>query len=194
MSAMPKTSMQAMMIVAVLAIVPAALAASVATRVVLYAPYGIDGRLRSGFTASLPVHGSCWTSSLASTRPDAWRCMTGNFIHDPCFSNPAKTQVACPSDPFRKAVLVIDLDKALPAHYGQSGQSPWALRLANGAICGFVTGATGVVAGMRLNYGCTGKGWVIGEVDRSTRPWRVFYTPDTQSGDYVQVDVSEAVL
>ena len=191
---MLRSSMQAMRIAAMLTIVPAAVAASGTTRVVLYTPYGIDGRLQSGFTATSAVQGSCWTSSLSSTRPDAWRCMIGNFIHDPCFSDSAKTQVACPSDPFEKAVLIIDLDKALPAHSGSSGQSPWAVRLANGTICSFITGATGVVAGMRLNYGCTDKGWVLGDVDRSSQPWRVFYTRNIQSGDYVQIDVSEAVL
>jgi hypothetical protein len=190
---MPRSSMQAVLIAAVLTIVPAALAAGGTTRVVLYAPYGIDGGLRPGFTTTSSVHGSCWSSSASSTRPDAWRCMTGNLIHDPCFSNPAKTQVACPSDPFAKAIMVIDLDKALPARHGSSGPSPWALRLANGAKCSIVTGATGVVAGMRLNYGCDNKGWVLGDVDQSSQPWRVFFTPEFRSADYVQIDISEAV-
>jgi hypothetical protein len=183
-----------MPIAAMLTIVSAAVAADASTRVVLYTPYGIDGRLRLGFTASASVQGSCWTSSLASSRPDAWRCMAGNFIHDPCFSGSAKTQVACPSDPFEKVVLIIDLGKALPPHSGSSGQSPWAVRLANGVICSFITGATGVVAGMRLNYGCTDKGWILGEVDRSSQPWSVFYTRDIQSGDYVKIDVAEVIL
>jgi hypothetical protein len=191
---MSRTYIRTILIVVLAAIVPTRLAATGATRVVLYAPYSsIEGDLRSGFTITSTVHGSCWIGSLASTRPDAWRCMAGNFIHDPCFSNPTKIQVACPPDPFAKAVLLIDLNKGLPSHGSSSGLSPWAMRLANGAKCIFVTGATGVVAGMRLNYECDPKGWVLGDLDRSSQPWRVFFTPEFHGADYVQVDVSEAV-
>ena len=52
---------------------------------------------------------------------------------------------------------------------------PWALDLANGLRCTFLTGATSGVAGMRVNYGCDdGKTWIIGDVDRSLPKWRVF--------------------
>jgi hypothetical protein len=72
--------------------------------------------------------------------------------------------------------------------------SPWALVLANGARCQMVTGATGAVAGMRLNYGCSSKGWVLGTVDRSAEPWIVFYSANPDGADYTKVAVREAIL
>jgi hypothetical protein len=173
-------------------LMPAALSAEPATRVILFAPFGIGG-IQADLKVSSTVHGSCWISSLTSPRADAWRCATGNFIHDPCFSNTAETRVACP-DLFSKRVLVIVLDKQLPRHEGATEPTPWALMLANGAKCALVSGATGVIAGMRLNYACNSKGWVLGEVDRSIEPWRVFYTETTSSSDYTRVSVRKAIL
>ena len=114
-----------------LALLPAATLGAEATRVVLYAPFGFDG-LRSDFHVSSKIHGSCWTGSIASPRSDAWRCMVANRIYDPCFSNGGLSSVACPTDAFSKTVILIVLDKPLPAHYGNHGNpSPWALLLSN---------------------------------------------------------------
>jgi hypothetical protein len=44
---------------------------------------------------------------------------------------------------------------------------------------------------MRLNYGC-GDGLVVGDPDRSSPVWRVFYAPREGSGNLVQVDVRVA--
>jgi hypothetical protein len=32
--------------------------------------------------------GECWTDSIAVARAGVWRCMLGNEIRDPCFTNP----------------------------------------------------------------------------------------------------------
>ena len=51
---------------------------------------------------------------------------------------------------------------------------PWALELADGSRCALLTGATGAVAGMRVNYGCEGdRVSIVGDVDRRGRRWRV---------------------
>jgi hypothetical protein len=65
---------------------------------------------------------------------------------------------------------------------------PWALELANGSRCGLLTGATAVLAGQRINYGCDDGGLVIGEVDRSAAMWTVAYLADGASAtDLVDV-------
>ena len=65
---------------------------------------------------------------------------------------------------------------------------PWALELATGSRCGLLTGATAVLAGQRINYGCDDGGVVIGEVDRSTPMWTVAYLADGASAsDLVDV-------
>jgi len=63
-----------------------------------------------------PRDGSCWTESIAVTRPGAWRCMIGNEIHDPCFQvRPLRGEVVCDADPSTKqAGFVLKLTKPLP--------------------------------------------------------------------------------
>jgi hypothetical protein len=177
-----------------LALVPMVALGGETTKVGLYAPFGFDG-LRSDFQVSSKIHGSCWTGSIASSRSDVRRCTVTNRVYDPCFSNGRLSSVACPIGAFSKSVIPIILDKPLPVHYGNHGTpSPWALLLSNGARCYMVTGATGGIAGMRLNYVCNTKGWVLGEVDRSTKPCQVFYSANPDVSDYTQVGIREVIL
>jgi hypothetical protein len=178
---------------AVLAAFQIALGAQ-STRVVMYAPFG-SGGLHAGYTVTSKMHGDCWTGSIASQRPDAWRCMVSNSIYDPCFSNAALTSVACPTNAFSKSVVLIVLDKPLPVkERNKGGSSPWALSLSNGARCYMATGATGAVAGMRLNYECSPTGWILGNADRSKRPWQAFYSSRSDGTQYKRVSVRVAVL
>ncbi len=120
------------------------------------------------FTPAIPktasIAGNCFSESIAADRLDAWRCFTGNFIHDPCFAaKPGATLVVCDADPImRKAGIAVRLAKPLPAHAKIAGQQPWLLELADGAECNFFTGATGVVKGQRINYGCSDKHEIYG--------------------------------
>lgn len=41
----------------------------------------------------------CWTSSLASTRSDAYRCTRNRVISDPCFIHFHPDAMVCPNDP-----------------------------------------------------------------------------------------------
>ncbi len=90
--------------------------------------------------ATKHVSGYCWTSSIASRRSDAFRCMTANEIHDPCFEIDAKS-AACPDEAALNAGIVISLTKPLPA-----AQSPppspqaWAMVLESGVHCSRATG------------------------------------------------------
>jgi len=123
------------------------------TQVIKFVPTG---------PTSTQVSGECFVSSIAATRSDAWRCMTGNEILDPCFSIPNNTtQVLCvpnPTDP--STFVTMNLTKPLPAAEPVTTQHPWFLQLADGTVCNFFTGATGAVNGERINYGCS-DGWVI---------------------------------
>jgi hypothetical protein len=154
----------------------AAVAAST-TKVAVYRPFA-SGKLRSGLVVVHRLRGSCWTSSLAVTRPDAWRCAVGNEILDPCFGGALGAGVvACVADPFSKAVDVLVLTKSLPqpdaAQFGNAGGEPWVIRLTNGDQCTYASGFTGAVAGMRLNYECKRGGWLIGHVRRRSGLWSI---------------------
>jgi hypothetical protein len=153
------------------------------TDVRLFVPF-YQGKLAAGLTVVARVPGSCFASSIASQgRPDAWRCMTGNLILDPCYDGTAQGQsaLACPVSPWSSQVRVLTLTGTLPREQANHGallaSPPWAVQLVDGSRCVYLTGATMGIAGMRLNYGCENHSGVIGDVDRSEPLWRVFVQP-----------------
>jgi hypothetical protein len=163
------------------------------TQIRLVLPFTAPGTL--GLTVSAHVTGTCFAGSAAdSGRPDAWRCMSGNRIYDPCFAGylAAKTVVACLSSPTAAAAVVLTPAGGVPLQEANKKDLltslPWSLDLVNGARCAVLTGATAAFAGMRVNYGCTNRGSVIGEVDRSPLRWRVFYqAPNATTASLVDV-------
>src|SRR4051794_37844520 len=58
--------------------------ASVATRARVFRPFTASGRSR---LHTKTRRGECFTGSLATVRRDAWRCIVGNGLIDPCFSS-----------------------------------------------------------------------------------------------------------
>src|SRR5581483_4511783 len=106
------------------------------------------------------VRGSCFTGSGAIARADAWRCSVGHNLVDPCFATGA-AQVLCPLDgPVSGTGLLDnlprnDLSNALGDQDAGTRQLPWAIELDNGWKCLALTGATSVIAGKRLGYGCS---------------------------------------
>lgn len=91
--------------------------------------------------------GDCWTSSLAAPyRQDAWRCMVGNMIYDPCFSLPQDGYVLCDYDPSTgNAGFQLKLDKPLPqpdSHQDlplPANAPGWLVELQDGTFCSIVT-------------------------------------------------------
>ena len=153
------------------------------TTIVVFQPWA-SGTLSSGFKASQRAKGTCYTHSLSTDRPDAWRCFVGDDILDPCFAPSAHSEtVACAKSPFSKSVVLLSLQEPLArddnptTKWLQPKGMPWGLRLSDGGTCVFVTGATDVVAGDRLNYACTTTGWIIGAPDRSRAQWTARSVP-----------------
>jgi hypothetical protein len=114
------------------------------------------------FTPAVPTgaprEGSCWTRSIAVTRPGAWRCMIGNAIHDPCFQAPPhRGVVVCDADPATgEAGFVLKLTKPLPEEtppaYEQA--EPWLMQLADGSVCAPFTGTMPLVGGDAARWYC----------------------------------------
>lgn len=155
------------------------------TAVKVYVPFNV-GNLSAGLVVKETLTGTCISSSAATAvRPDAWRCMAGNQIIDPCFENllgSDQKTLACPANgPWSTDVNTFKLSQALPARKGDNKEPlllkamPWALELANGEHCAMLTGATAPTAGMRINYGCTGGGFAVGQIERTDQVWQIFY-------------------
>lgn len=130
------------------------------TKVVIYQPAIPSGRT---------VKGSCWTGSIAVPRKGAWRCMTGNMIHDPCFSIASRPGVVvCGADPaLKKPGFVMKLTKPLPTPDlpARMKPEPWIMLLADGSVCEKMTGTMAVVDGKAVGWGCndSAKGAKSGE-------------------------------
>jgi hypothetical protein len=146
---------------------------------------------------SRTVRGSCFTGSSATVRADAWRCLTGNLLLDPCFSSAkAKGIVLCPTHAWSSSVLKLKLTSRLPR--GDSGKPsstglPWAVETTSGAKCTIDTGASNVVDHRRANYFCTGRdNWLWGAPSRKSQPWTILSAPIRTSKLSRRVGISQA--
>lgn len=103
--------------------------------------------------------GHCFSNSLAEPyREDAWRCMVGNEIHDPCFSIAKQDAVVCDINPLAgTAGFQLQLTKPLPpSQISQPVKENWGwlVELADGTICAPFTGTRPVLGGETAYYGC----------------------------------------
>jgi hypothetical protein len=162
-----------------LTLAAAAGATAQATQVTVFRPF-VAGKVSPRLHVTTTVKGQCFAGSSADPRSDAWRCSIGNLIADPCFSDPKVVSwVLCPAhgSPFDTGVIRLALSRALPkslGNHGSPGQgNPWAVRLAGGEVCTFLTGATFAFHGKRVNYGCTLKIFLVGSPNRSTATWTI---------------------
>jgi hypothetical protein len=66
------------------------------------------------------------------------------------------------------------------------------VRLADGKRCGFLGGATAGIRGMRLNYGCIGGGYLVGDVRRGGGAWTIRWSRNGRSGPLPFVAIATA--
>ena len=141
-------------------------------------------------TAKKTLKGSCWTSSIASPRLDAFRCMTDNEIYDPCFKIDPKS-VGCPTDLAKNSGIVFDLTKPLPPP-----ESPlpvpqaFMMILASGATCNRATGT--VVAD--FPYYCSGEKGVCQGPDLSKPQAAYFVKCGTPKNAMTVTNVSSTLV
>ena len=125
-------------------------------------------------TTSTAQEGECFAASIASTRADAYRCTIGNAIQDPCFvaeDGPGEGQtLVCGIDPIKnEAGFVLTVTKALPeANKADLPQHPWLIKLSDGVFCNFATGGSGIIAGERINFYCSDKSVIVGDLTPGT--------------------------
>ncbi|HTD36960.1 MAG TPA: hypothetical protein VK669_05575 [Candidatus Limnocylindrales bacterium] len=122
-----------------------------ATRVITYVPAVPSAPKRSG---------SCWTRSIAApSRADAWRCMLGNEIYDPCFSAKPPGVVVCDVNPVTGGRgFAVRLTKPLPAGeplFAARLALPWVVQLANGEVCVPLTGTHELIGKESIGYECS---------------------------------------
>ncbi|HUA45797.1 MAG TPA: hypothetical protein VMA77_11245 [Solirubrobacteraceae bacterium] len=193
----PKLTLALLAAIVLAAGVPAA-AAGMQTQTSIYSPFAASGQPAAHVVST--VRGHCWTGSLAVNHQDAWRCLSGNFIYDPCFSSAAAAGIVlCPaSGPWGSSAIEIKLTQRLPSKFGNKGGPstsgvPWALVTLAGWKCKLATGATTVIDGERQNYFCTGtKDALWGAPSRASEPWRIYAAPNGATKLSRRVEIKSA--
>ncbi|MCX4582469.1 serine/threonine-protein kinase [Streptomyces sp. NBC_01481] len=147
------------------------------TRINTIAPWAVGGYPAEDITVTGETIGSCWSSSEATMRLDAWRCSAESEILDPCFApdvGPEHQVLLCMgTGPTRMVRLT--LTETLPGNNfhipGGPEISPIIIVLADGDTCRVMTGATTVLAEVRMNYSCENGGHLYGDPDKTDALW-----------------------
>jgi hypothetical protein len=165
------------------------------TTIHLYAPFN-GGTIAGGVRIASSASGYCWETSISDNRGDAYRCFVGNDIHDPCFADQTSSAgyVLCPLYFPGAKVLRINLTKKLPSNQGSGDptrHAPWAVRTSSGFWCTALSGGTGDIAGLRINYGCTGGGILLGTPHRGAS-WTIFYAANFNANQYRPITLASA--
>jgi serine/threonine protein kinase len=146
------------------------------TAIKIFNPVNTSGGLAVSVTKT--EKGNCWTSSETAARADAFRCMAGNNIKDPCFTTQLG-QALCPvNGPWSNSGILLTHAGPAPGLIPNKDEGtrgpPWAIQLADGTNCVEISGATTVTAGQRLGYECPGGVALYGNVQRSSSAWMIY--------------------
>ena len=71
------------------------------------------GHLRARYTVAATHRGHCWTTSLENGR--LYRCLSGNFVLDPCWKESGRHSVVCLPVPWSRSVTRLRLTRRLAA-------------------------------------------------------------------------------
>lgn len=167
------------------------------TSIHVYTPISSAGSVAAGIRIGRTTTGDCSSDSEASMRGDAYRCMTSNAVYDPCFA--AQTYsvhyVLCPRYAPDAKVVRINLATQLgpgSASGDPTRFAPWAVQTTSGKWCTLFTGASSLLAGMRISYGCDDDGVLLGDPRRKTKIWTIFYASSYKASQYRPVALRSA--
>lgn len=148
--------------------------------------------------------GYCWVGSIAAPyRADAWRCMEGNAIHDPCFSLADQKAVVCGANPATgnrgfRMTLANPLLKNQVSSAPSDHPWPWLIELNDGTTCMQFTGTAPFVDGQVGHDGCAShdkeqQTLLLGELDNSKPMWTAKKATLVKSGSEWTIKSSESV-
>ncbi len=110
---------------------------------VVFTPYSPQGTVLATIDVTQAVTGTCVSPGVAGT--SSYRCFAqpGSTVYDPCFAPPHATSgpLMCVADPAKSQAVSFQVGALpSPATSGPATQ-PWAMDLANGQACIFVSSA-----------------------------------------------------
>jgi hypothetical protein len=168
--------------------------ADAATRVRTYSPWTADGdpKLRRWFHGS----GECTRSSFVNSRPQAWRCVSGNIVLDPCFQSPTDEEVLCVSSPWSRRGHLLSALLDPDTRGRSSARAPWAMRVGR-ARCLFIRRSGRARRRGRPTYRCRSgrnRSYLFGRPNRKRRTWTIRASSDRRGRGARRVRVRAAWL
>jgi hypothetical protein len=164
-----------LLIVAAAAVLGATALASVHTKTVIYQAFTTSGS--PAIHVSKTVNGHCFSGSSETNRNDAWRCLSGNFLHDPCFSSSkAPGIVLCPDRAWKRSGIEIKLTQPLSGgnkHKPSTKGLPWAMETTTGLKCVFQGMGPFISPTNFADYACQGGTWLWNKPNRTAQPWTI---------------------
>ncbi|MEU6097705.1 serine/threonine-protein kinase [Streptomyces sp. NPDC047079] len=161
------------------------------TQVSTYTPWTF-GEPADDVRVVASADGNCFASSQAAFRPDAYRCIVGSELKDPCFSPPndPSPAVLCPTSGAIGKVFKINLTEALPDTSGMDEQQPFPFKivLADGQVCDSYQGSGIAIAGKTMSFACP-HGDLFGGPDTTSSTWTIDYRP-TGASSFHSTDIA----
>lgn len=144
-------------------------APAVETQVLLYNAFS-EAPAQLTLAPQESLTGECLTHSKLSPREDAWRCISGNRLFDPCYVRTyvKRNEVICPLAPWKVAGTVLTIGRELPQPFvaiNAYSQVPWAVELMSGKTC------LQINENGKIQYRCDSYGIVEATVHRCKGLW-----------------------
>lgn len=122
------------------------------------------------------ISGSCWTSSNASSLPNAFRCsIDGNGVLDPCFKLNERELLCLSSPAYVGHGIMLDLTEPLPEPEGRADRDLyWALEFESGKECRLISGTASSVNGDICYYYCDSERELVcgSKLDKTEPLWK----------------------
>jgi hypothetical protein len=187
---MPARRLLAAVLLSIL--VPATATAAAGTRVVRVSPLTAGGQVRPGLRVVTTKPGTCLPSS--EVVPGVFRCFSdSNAVLDPCWRTAAHTVLCLPS-PWARTATRMRVRGGLGHPAKSTAALPWGVRLRGGARCLALQGATNVVRGRRISYGCGHRRFLAGKPDRHHRFWRIRRARLTSRGRFIAAGTARIAI
>lgn len=166
------------------AAMPAAEAAT--TRVVRLDPYAAEGSVAPGYRVAKTAPGEAACDIRSYRAQDTYQCSgESSGSYQTCWVTPAEAEdeALCLTSPYSRRATRLRLAEP-PSEPPLRGRfAPWGMTLLSGKRCTLIGGATTVIRGRRLNYGCSRTVFLLGEPRKSSsRMWRILGAKLTKSG------------
>jgi hypothetical protein len=167
--------------------------AGVGTQQITYQPFTADGAIDPALHVTAQLSGACLSDQLDRS----YRCFDAGAaagVYDPCFAGPHGTTapLVCPGNPATGDVVAFTATSVTGPPLTTA--RPWAMQLASGRVCVFVSAAWGGLGPYDCQFGDSSVTPADCRTPQSAQPWWTTecQTEKTDAGPFTSERVTEA--